>query len=105
MSSGAATFAERFAYARWLYHGLHGSEPKQTAIAERVGRKQPTVREWYDRAEPPADYKVHEPLCVYLGVSEDWLIHNGGHPPEPVLWRWWIARRRGGGRQRLFGNG
>lgn len=88
------SFGERFAYARWLYHGIVGHEPSQAAIGKRVGRAQPSVAEWYDRTDPPAHWEVHGPLADYLKVPQPWLIHGSGEPPEPVLWKWWIEQSR-----------
>lgn len=94
-SSGDPTFAERFAYVRWLFYGRTGREPLQSELAERVDRSQPTVGEWYVREQPPSDYRVHGPMADYLGADREWLIDGAGKPPEPVLWRWWYAQRRG----------
>lgn len=89
-----STFAERLAFACWLFYGLTGDAPSQTAMAEQVGRAQPSVREWFAREKPPADWEVHAPLAGYLGVSEAWLIRNAEGPPEPDLWKWWTGKRR-----------
>lgn len=90
-----STFAERFAYARWLASGRTGEEPSQTRIAKAVGRTQPSVAEWYSRKKPPADWEVHEPLAQLLEVSAGWLVRDEEAPPEPQLWAWWFAQRHG----------
>lgn len=95
MATEENSFAERLAYACWLFFGLHGSEPSQTEMAARVKRAQPTVREWFAREKPPIDWEVHAPLADYLGVPEGWLIRNVQPPPEPLLWAWWLGRKRG----------
>jgi hypothetical protein len=93
VSTDEGSFAERLAYAGWLFYGLTGEAPSQTTLAEQVGRAQPTVREWFDRDEPPSDYRVHSPLAAYYGVPESWLVRNVGPAPEPVLWDWWMGKR------------
>lgn len=89
-----STFAERFAFARLLYHWREGAEPSQSAVAEAVGMTQPGVRPWYDREDPPKDWTVHKPLAEALGVDPAWLIQNQGAPPKPHLWEEWIKERR-----------
>jgi hypothetical protein len=89
-----STFAERLAYARWLYHGARGEVLSNTDIATAVKRTQPWVTKWADSDTPPRDYEVHEPLATLLGVDERWLIRGEGNPPRAELWDEWSKARR-----------
>lgn len=84
-----STFAERFAYARWIAHLVRREPPTLTAIAEAVGRSQPWMTKWARSETPPPNYEFHRPLADYLEVSETWLIRGEGEPPFPRLWLTW----------------
>lgn len=89
-----STFAERLAYARWLYHGSAREALSQADIARAVKRTAGWVTKWTESDVPPRDYEVHRPLADMLRVSEAWLIRGEGDPPDPGLWATWIERRR-----------
>lgn len=90
-----STFAERLAYARWLYPLVVGAKsPGNAEIGRHVGRKGQTLTNWMAQADPPPFHDVRKPLAQLLHVEETWLFDNSSEPPRPDLWQDWIARHR-----------
>lgn len=74
-TEGAATFGDRLALAREA-QGL-----SQDALAERLGLRPQTIRNWEDdRAEPRAN-KL-QMLAGFLGVPLIWLMTGQGEAPS-----------------------
>lgn len=89
-----STFGQRLGYAFWLYHLKHGRVPTKKALATAVDRTGPVIAPWLGAAEPPPDWKVHEPLARFFDVPQEWLIQERGQPPLQPFWDAWIGARR-----------
>lgn len=97
----ASTFAERFAYVRFLYHLERGRDPGNAEIGRAVARVGSAVTGWTTRDTPPPDFldgkPLHDPLVEFFkptGVTKDWLIAGKGEPPRAKLWEEWLDKRR-----------
>jgi transcriptional regulator with XRE-family HTH domain len=88
-----SSFAERLAYARWLYHLRTGSYPSNAAIAAALDVTPPWVTKWSRRADAPDSRQLGRALCQFLGVREEWLLDDAIDPPEPALWKQWNTAR------------
>jgi hypothetical protein len=94
-----STFAVRLGYARWLRHLLAGEAPGNAEIARAVKHTGQWLTRWAASAEPPTDFRVHEPIAAFLGVSERWLFRGTGEAPRPELWDAWRLAREVQGRE------
>jgi len=75
MNEERRKFAERFAdIAAQLGYEGHG---RQTRLAEHYGKKQPSVKKWFDGDAQP-DYEICVDMCRRAKVSFEWLMTGRG---------------------------
>lgn len=75
MNSERIKFAQRFAeVAASLGFEGHG---RQTRLAEQYGKKQPSVKKWFDGEAQP-DYEVCVDMCRRAKVYYEWLMTGRG---------------------------
>jgi transcriptional regulator with XRE-family HTH domain len=91
------SFAERFAYLRFLKHLELGKAPTWKEIGDAVGVTGEAVQGWVAKNQPPRDYKTVAELLRYFGgpelLEQGWLMEGVGVAPDPEMWvRWRSAR-------------
>lgn len=75
MNEERRKFAERFTeIAAQLGYEGHG---RQTRLAEHYGKKQPSVKKWFDGDAQP-DYEICVDMCRRAKVRYEWLMTGRG---------------------------